>query len=68
MHITGIYRCKQIRKKQLTEVIKKFISIIKNEKHIIAGDFNINIQNATIKNKEFLPIMLDDGYYPAFKG
>jgi hypothetical protein len=67
--ISGVYRCHDANKEIFIKQISDYIDNYNHGKnHIIAGDFNINLQDTDAISNLFISTFLDGGYLPYFNG
>lgn len=68
MKVTGIYRCHDLGIKTLLEDLHKFLRTNKNfSNHILAGDFNIDVNKKDNDSINFLSNFLENEYLPYFQ-
>ena len=65
--ISALYRCHSLMETEFITYFKELLRMNKKSKNnLIIGDFNIHINSNEIIDQQFLPILLENGYHPAF--
>ena len=69
LELSAIYRCHDMTKLSFINNLQNYLITKKKIKnHLILGDFNIDILETTNISQEHLNNLLDNGFFPGFKG
>lgn len=66
--VSGVYRCHDVNKESFVNLLSTYLSDKHGKNHVIAGDFNFNLQSVEQITNLFMSTFLDNGYLPYFNG